>query len=160
MIKYVDVKVVLAEVPDEITLAINLTNCPNRCPGCHSPELRQNIGTELTYRSINAFIRANPGITCIAFMGGDANTYALGQLIEYIHKNFSIKIAWYSGKDFFCRNFFFMRFLDYFKIGSYIKDLGPLNVKTTNQIMYKVHKDSKDNSLITKLENITYKFWK
>ena len=28
MLKYVDSKVVFAEIPDEITLAINISNCP------------------------------------------------------------------------------------------------------------------------------------
>ena len=39
MLKYLNCQVTFAEVPDEISLCINITNCPNRCPGCHSPEL-------------------------------------------------------------------------------------------------------------------------
>lgn len=37
--KYSDAQVVFAEVPDEITLAISISGCPNRCPGCHSQHL-------------------------------------------------------------------------------------------------------------------------
>ena len=48
MIKYKDYYVVFEEIPDKITLAVNITNCQNRCIGCHSPELRENIGKELT----------------------------------------------------------------------------------------------------------------
>ena len=39
MLKYVDTKVVFAEVPDEVTLAINISNCPCHCDGCHSEYL-------------------------------------------------------------------------------------------------------------------------
>ena len=48
MIKYTDTQIVFSEIPDEITLAINISNCQNNCPGCHSPYLKQNIGKELT----------------------------------------------------------------------------------------------------------------
>ena len=36
MIKYYNAMVVFEEIPNEITLAINITNCPCHCKGCHS----------------------------------------------------------------------------------------------------------------------------
>ena len=58
MIKYVpeDTSVVFAEIPDEITLAINISNCPGSCPGCHSPYLQQDTGEELTAEKLSALI--------------------------------------------------------------------------------------------------------
>ena len=47
MLKYVDTKVVFQEIPDEITLAINISNCPCHCPGCHSSYLAEDIGNAL-----------------------------------------------------------------------------------------------------------------
>ena len=49
MIKYVpeDTSVVFLEIPDEICCAINISNCPHRCDGCHSQYLRKDIGDEL-----------------------------------------------------------------------------------------------------------------
>ena len=37
MIKHVpeDITVVFSEIPDEITLAFNISNCLNNCIGCH-----------------------------------------------------------------------------------------------------------------------------
>ena len=35
-IKYVIDEVVFREFPDEVTLALNISGCPNHCPGCHS----------------------------------------------------------------------------------------------------------------------------
>ena len=36
MLKYANFDIVFQEVPEEVTLAINISNCPNQCPGCHS----------------------------------------------------------------------------------------------------------------------------
>ena len=47
MLKYYNYDIVFQEIPDEVTLAVNLTNCPHRCIGCHSPHLRHNIGEPL-----------------------------------------------------------------------------------------------------------------
>ena len=47
-IKYVIDEVVFREFPDEVTLALNISGCPNHCPGCHSSYLANDIGTELT----------------------------------------------------------------------------------------------------------------
>ena len=44
MLKYVNTGVVFQEIPDEVTLAVNLSGCPCRCPGCHSRYLWQDVG--------------------------------------------------------------------------------------------------------------------
>ena len=54
MLKYVDVKEVFAEIPDEITLAISISQCPLRCKGCHSQYLWEDIGDELNTESLSA----------------------------------------------------------------------------------------------------------
>lgn len=57
MLKYVDTKVVFRELPDEITLAINLSGCPCHCEGCHSPYLAGDVGTELDYAALEKLIK-------------------------------------------------------------------------------------------------------
>ena len=47
MLKYADYDIVFQEIPNEVTLAINISNCPNRCVGCHSPYLMEDVGEEL-----------------------------------------------------------------------------------------------------------------
>lgn len=155
--KYVDAKVVFAEIPDEITLAINISGCPVRCPDCHSKYLWEDIGESLDRDSLHSLIENNKGITCLAFMGGDANVAYLQTLFYWVKTRYPhLKVAWYSGIDKVLTNVD-VKYLDYIKVGPYIKEKGPLNSRSTNQKMYKVHRTSEGSTL---LMNITSKFWK
>ena len=66
--KYVDTKIVFQELPNEITLAINISGCPCACIGCHSSYLSQDIGESLTKEALQQLIRKNKGITAILFI--------------------------------------------------------------------------------------------
>ena len=57
MLKYTTVQVTFREIPDEITLCINISNCPIRCPDCHSKELWNDIGTDLTPEELQQLIQ-------------------------------------------------------------------------------------------------------
>lgn len=71
MLKYVGFDIVFREIPDETTLAINISNCPCHCKGCHSSYLAGDVGEVLTITRIEKLINENKGITAICFMGGD-----------------------------------------------------------------------------------------
>ena len=154
MLKYVDTKVVFQEIPDEITLAINISGCPNSCKNCHSPHLADNIGTNLEAVELSKLIESNKGITCVCFMGGDNKPYLVLMLARIIKIHFpTLKVGWYSGKqDISPCIMLNIHNFDYIKVGPYKEDLGPLNCKTTNQRLYRVCSG--------KLEDITNKFWK
>lgn len=150
--------VVFEEIPDEITLAINITNCPCRCVNCHSKFLWEDVGTELTFEELERLIKENDGITCVCFMGGDANPKEINDLATYISaKNMcgykSLKIGWYSGKDELSEDIDISLF-DYIKLGHYDEKFGGLDKETTNQRLYKIAHDKE--SLI----DITSKFWR
>ena len=152
--KYTDIQIGFQEFPDEISLLINISNCPFHCPGCHSPELWEDIGTELTKKELNNLIKSNKGITCIGFMGGAKNTYNLLNLSIYIRNKFpNIKIGWYTGQseipEIISEN---LMYFDYIKVGPYIEEKGGLDNPNTNQRFYCV----KDRKLV----DWTYKFWK
>ena len=151
MLKYVDTKVTFAEVPNEISLCINISNCPCACKGCHSSYLAEDIGNKLNSDSIKELISNNKGITCICFMGGDSNPLEVDALAQWVKINYSIKIAWYSGRQELSKDINLNNF-NFIKLGPYIEDLGPLNSKTTNQRFYKIEKN--------KLVDITNLFWK
>ena len=160
MLKYVDTMVTFSEVPDEISLCIEISNCPCHCKNCHSSYLAKDIGEELNIDSLHKLISDNQGITCVAFMGGDSSPKEIDMFARCIKDLYDIKVAWYSGKQELSKDINLSNF-NYVKLGPYIEELGPLNSKTTNQRMYKVvynHYD--DGTSGYELEDITYKFLK
>ena len=100
MLKYADYDIVFQEIPNEVTLAINISNCPNRCVGCHSPYLMEDVGEELNETSLDALIeKYGKDVTCVCFMGGDADHKSVVTLAHYIKEKYQpLKVGWYSGK--------------------------------------------------------------
>jgi len=148
MIKYVPgmTNVVLEEIPDKLTLAVEISNCRGNCEGCHSPWLKNDVGEELTPEAIDRLISDNFGINCFLFLGEGNDPEALLRLALHLKTAHpGLETGLYSGrteveqdlKDAF----------DYVKVGPYIEKLGPLNKKSTNQRLY--HHG----------EDITHRFW-
>lgn len=157
MLKYTDTQVTFAEVPDEITLCINISNCPCHCKGCHSAYLAEDIGALLSETGLTLLIEANRGISCVAFMGGDVNPEEINLYAAFIKGMYpGIKVAWYSGRQELSKDIDLMNF-DYIKLGPYDEDKGPLNKRTTNQKFYKVFHFSTGRC---ELIDITHKFWR
>lgn len=149
MIKFIpqDLSIVFSEIPDELTLALNISNCQNNCIGCHTSYLRENIGDELTEEVLHSLIEQNNGISCICFMGEGNDAQALKDLVLYIRREFpDLKVALYSGREEVEDELYDI--FDYVKLGPYKKEYGPLNERTTNQRLYKNRVD------------ITNKFWR
>ena len=156
MLKYSNYEITFAEVPDEISLCINLTNCPHKCVGCHSPWLREDNGTPLTYTELTKLIKQNTGISCVCFMGGDKEPWEVVRLAKLIREDFpSLKTAWYSGSE----SVDHQNQFNYVKIGPYIESLGPLNNRTTNQRMVEYNL-STELGPSWYMRDITHKFWK
>lgn len=149
MIKYLPglTDVVLEEIPDRVTLAVEITNCQGSCPGCHSPFLRRDIGEELTEEALDRMIEDNFGVNCLLFLGEGNDPAALLRLASHLRRAWpGVEIALYSGrKDVEAE---IKEAFDYVKVGPYVEDLGPLNEKTTNQRLY--HRG----------EDITSRFWR
>lgn len=154
MLKYTDTLVSFSEIPDEITLCINISGCKNACQGCHSPWLAKDVGIILNSSELNRLIENNKGVTCVCFMGGDSNPEEINILASDV-KNLNLKVGWYSGKQNISESIDIKNF-DYIKVGPYIQELGSLTNKTTNQKMFKIiHFKGMSN-----IKDITYKFWK
>ena len=156
MLKYVDSKVTFTEIPDEITLCINISNCPCHCEECHSSYLAEDIGKSLNLEALTNLIDSNNGISCVCIMGGDANPSEVDDIAQDIKKYYpELKVAWYSGRQELSKEIELKNF-NYIKLGPYIKDKGPLNCRTTNQVMLKI--DVIQGKVFKK--DITAKFWK
>ena len=146
--------IVFQEIPGEVTLALKLSTCPCHCPGCHSPHLAEDIGELLTEELLSGLIdRYGAMITCVAFMGGDADPEEVARWAKWIKsrkpKVESLKTAWYSGRNAFPED---EQAFDYVKLGPYIEALGGLKSEKTNQRLYK--------RVGEKWEDITAVFWR
>ena len=153
--KYLETAVVFREVPNEVTLAINISGCQIRCKDCHSKYLWEDKGEELSVEVLSSLIINNSGISCVCFMGGDHCFSELKFLCKEIkHKFPKLKVAWYSGKQ-SLTNTSILEYLDYIKLGPYNKEFGPLDSPHTNQRFYEVIHTPSSNLLsdITSLFN-------
>lgn len=144
-LKYLNYSIVMQEVPNEVSLAINISGCPHRCEGCHSKELWEYIGAYLTDDIDELLEEYGDLISCVCFMGGDQNSEELEYCIDKA-KEKQLKTCLYTGTDNInLIDKSIIQKLDYIKVGKYIEDLGGLDSKTTNQKMY----DLKNNKEIT-----------
>ena len=157
MIKYVPqmTSVVIEEIPDRVTLAVDISNCQGNCVGCHSPFLKEDVGEELTNEIIDKLVADNYGVNCFLFLGEGNDPEALIALADHV-REIGLSPALYSGrKD--VERALYMTF-DYVKIGPYIEHFGPLNSPTTNQRLYKVTHDTSSKPDYRPTD-ITSRFW-
>ena len=150
-LKYLGYSIVFQEIPDEVTLAINISGCPHKCEGCHSKYLWEYEGNYIS-DDLEQLIKQYEGlVTCVCFMGGDQNVPELTNLSLVVRRH-NLRVALYSGLDDDGVSLvpLYKRF-DYIKIGHYNQDLGGLDKRTTNQRMYQ--------NINGAWEDITYKFW-
>lgn len=151
MVKYVEKNVVFSEIPECVTLAVSISNCPFRCKGCHSDYLREDVGKALTEEEISEMIDKCRGVNCFLFLGDGTDTDAICRYARYIKANYpNIKTAIYSGYD-DVRDEYRTCF-DYIKTGKYNETLGALRSRTTNQKLYRNES--------SELVEITSEFWK
>lgn len=153
-LKYLGYSIVFQEVPDEVTLAINISGCPHKCEGCHSKYLWAYEGNYIS-DDLDGLIEKYKGlITCVCFMGGDQNQIELLELLKIVQKH-KLKTALYTGYDFMSNlSIRIAANLNYCKLGHYDDSLGGLDKPTTNQKMLKW------NYSTMQWDNITYKFQK
>lgn len=153
MLKYVDTDVVFQEIPDEVTLAVNLSGCPCHCPGCHSKHLWGDGGRDLDCDVIDRLLGDQKGeVTCLSLMGGDAQPQEVDRLASWVRKRHPrLHIAWWSGRTLLSPQVHLKNF-DYIKLGPYLRHLGPLKSERTNQRLYRVVEGV--------MQDITSRFWR
>ena len=137
MIKYIPelTDIVLEEIPDKVTLAVEITNCQGSCPGCHSPFLKLDIGEELTPQVVDRLIADNYGVNCFLLLGEGKDLQALLGIAEHLRTAHpELERAVYSGRVQVEPEFY--EAFDYVKVGPYVAAKGPLNSPTTNQRLY------------------------
>lgn len=148
MIKYIPelTDVVLEEIPDRVTLAVEIPNCQGSCPGCHSSFLKLDLGKELTREDAERLVEENFGINCFLLLGEGNDHEALMSLAAHLRARFpKLELALYSGRQEVEEEIY--EAFDFVKVGPYVEALGPLSEPSTNQRLYYHGKD------------ITSRFW-
>ena len=141
-LKYLSYGIVCQEVPEEVSLVINISGCPYKCKGCHSDYLWEYKGNYIS-NDIDKIINEYKDLfSCICFMGGNQNPNEMIKLLSHI-KLLGYKTCLYSG----CNNFnelkVFLPYLDWLKYGSYDETKKANNIQygvklaTTNQHLLK-----------------------
>lgn len=144
MLKYLYVKELFAEVPQEISLGISITGCKIHCYGCHSKELWKDVGRPLTIQALDEELDKHKGVTTLLLLGGEHDISTLTKLFYHAHQK--IKTAWYCGLEEIPEGMRgILQYLDYYKIGPYRKSLGGLDSKDTNQRLYKIEHQGDGN---------------
>lgn len=146
------IRILLSEVPGEISLCIPAVGCTRRCPGCHSPEY-WDTATEYTELDppdvVSYFYTALGKASCICFMGGEWDQYF--PLYTKMAHDMGFKTALYTGSD-DIPPAYIMEHLDYLKVGAYKEEFGGLQSRSTNQRMFTVQRGKID-------KDITSQFW-
>lgn len=145
MLKYTDYQIVLREVPGEISLGINISNCPIKCKECHSKELWEDIGKPLSWNTLNSIIHINSSISAVCFLGGDSNPKEIDKLAWHIKRSTNLKVCWYSGLDYISPEINIANF-DFIKVGHF--NGIPINKEGTNQIFWEIQHFGKNFELI------------
>ena len=141
LLRYANYSITFQEVPNEISLVLNITGCTHHCDGCHSDYLAQDFGNYVDDDLPALLDRYKGMITCVCFMGGDQAIDNLREWLERIKEEYDLKTCVYSGTDDIDTFDNCLDYLDYLKIGSYKKELGGLDNPNTNQKFYVVVKD-------------------
>lgn len=144
-LKFTQFDVLLREIPGEVCLAFNISQCPYHCKGCHSVELWGDNGETLTYENMDKIIdKYKNGITCILFMGDAGDIKNVFPYAQHIKSRYGLKTAVYTGQTDAQLKISmhewgkFDLVLDYVKVGPWREDCGTLNSNTTNQALYKI----------------------
>lgn len=141
LLRYANYSITFQEVPNEISLVLNITGCTHHCDGCHSDYLAQDFGNYVDDDLPALLDRYKGMITCVCFMGGDQAIDNLREWLERIKEEYDLKTCVYSGTDDIDTFDNCLDYLDYLKIGPYRKELGGLDNPNTNQKFYIVVKD-------------------
>ena len=132
--RYSHEQVVWLEVPNEVSLAYQISGCPLRCKGCHSADTwKLGVGQELSSEYLDSRLKQYQGlITCVLFLGGEWQVDELiARLVQV--KQGGLKTCLYTGFEQEELTEDIIPHLDYLKTGRWIAELGGLDSPTTNQ---------------------------
>ena len=152
---------VFEEFPNEVTVALNISNCIGMCEECSEPWLREDSGRELPDEFIQEILDEHQDSTVFGLMGGDSDHEDVKRIADYVHKHSNMKVGIYSGLEYLDLDL--VPYIDLYKIGRWIPpkgkvaewwktNCGPLVFPFSNQLLFE--------KIGNKLVNVTSLFRK
>ena len=156
LVPVVSTGITLSEVPDKIAYFIELGSCTQRCKGCHSKELWEEVESPTSLDDVlrGAANAIESGANAIVLMGGTCNKMSTPDLLEVLDGLSEIApTCLYSGLDDEETNKYIAEHsgITWIKTGSYKEELGGLSSPTTNQKFYR-----KEYELVSKNHQYAY----
>jgi anaerobic ribonucleoside-triphosphate reductase activating protein len=134
--KFTKYQIVFQEHPWHVSLLFEISNCPHKCEGCHSPELQNDIGFDLTEDIfLKILSKYETLFDNVIFFGGENFKEELINLLK-ICKRKGINTTLWTGSSNVDDDI--LRYLDYLKTGEYREDLGPIGTSNTNQKYFRI----------------------
>ena len=142
LVPVVSTGITLNEVPDKIAYFIELGSCTQRCKGCHSKELWEEVKSLTSLADVlrGAENAIESGANAIVLMGGTCNKMSIPDLLQLLGGLSEIApTCLYSGLDDEETNTYIAEHsgITWLKTGSYKEELGGLSSPTTNQKFYR-----------------------
>lgn len=142
LVPVVSTGITLNEVPDKIAYFIELGSCTQRCKGCHSEELWEEVKSPMSLEDVlrGAEKAIESGANAIVLMGGTCNKMSTPDLLKVLDGLSEIApTCLYSGLDDEETNTYIAEHsgITWLKTGSYKEELGGLSSPTTNQRFYR-----------------------
>lgn len=143
LVPVISTGITLTEIPDRIAYFIELGNCTQHCPNCHSPYLSDTVISPPDLAGVAHMTEraTKTGADAIVLMGGTTNGISDADLITICQTLGSIlPLGLYSGRDDEERDKDIARrgSLHWLKTGSYREELGGLDNPRTNQRFYEL----------------------
>lgn len=156
LVPVVSTGITLNEVPDKVAFFIELGSCTQKCKGCHSKELWEEVKTPTPLDDLLAEAEQaiDKGANAIVLMGGTCNGLLPEELFIILQALSEVApTCLYSGSDDEKLNRFFAEEtnITWIKTGSYKEELGGLSSPTTNQKFYR-----KEYELVSKNHQYAY----
>lgn len=142
LVPVVSTGITLNEVPDKVAFFIELGSCTQRCKGCHSKELWEEVKEPISLDVLLTESKEaiDKGANAIVLMGGTCNGLNIKELSIILQALSEIApTCLYSGSDDQRLNCFLAENtnITWIKTGSYKEELGGLSSPTTNQRFYR-----------------------
>jgi len=142
--KYVNMDVLLREIPTEISLAFYITGCKLNCKNCHWKEANDTLaGDELDVDTFQMYLdKYHHTVSNILFMGGEWEKERLVEFLK-ISKMYNLKTSLYTGLNLIEVDNEILENLNYIKTGRWVEELGGLESEITNQRL--INLDTKED---------------